>query len=141
MISLVVKTSESPQKVIDIAVRYFGPNGLNMKIEEQNPESILFVKDNGNVEIVARKEDNTTSVEIVSREWEHQATEFTRRILPPVPQKQPFILWLSLALIAIGVIIAVVAWFTFGKVTGVVIGVIIAFVGVALNNIIRPRNR
>lgn len=141
MISLVVKTSESPQKVIDIAVRYFGPNGLNMKIEEQNPESVLFVKDNGNVEIVARKEDNTTSVEIVSREWEHQATEFTRRILPPVPQKQPFVLWLSLAIIAIGVIFAVVAWFTFGKVTGVVIGVIIAFVGVALNNIIRPRNR
>lgn len=141
MISLVVKTSESPQKVIDIAVRYFGPNGLNMKIEEQNPESILFVKDNGNVEIVARKEDNTTSVEIVSREWEHQATEFTRRILPPVPQKQPFVLWLSLAIIAIGVIFAVVAWFTFGKVTGVVIGVIIAFAGVALNSIIRPRNR
>jgi hypothetical protein len=140
MISLVVKTPESPQKVIEMAIRYFGPSGLNMTIEEQNPESILFVKGDGNVEIVARKEEKTTSVEIVSREWEYQATEFIRKILPHVRQQTP-LLWTGLALIVIGIISAVVAWFVYGKVTGVVIGVIIAFIGVALNNIAGQRNR
>jgi len=139
MIRLVVKTAVSPQKVIDLAVGFFGPNGLNMTIEEQTAENAQFVKGDGNVEISARIEENTTSVELVSREWEHQVTEFTQKILPPVPKKQPITLWISLALIIIGVIVAVVGWFAYGHITAVVIGVVIGFAGLALNNIIGQR--
>ena len=56
-----------------------------------------------------------------------------------MPKKQPIKLWISLALILIGVIFALVGWFGYDSVTGVVIGVVIGFCGIALNNIIGQR--
>jgi len=139
MLRIAAKTKVSPQEATKLAVSYFGPEGLKMTINEQTPEYAFFVQGDGNVEVYADVEDNITTVEFVSREYEAQVKEFIGKVLPPLPVKQPLKMWVSLALIAIGIIAALVGWFGFDSVTGVVIGVIIALIGVALNNISVPR--
>jgi len=139
MLRIAAKTKVSPQEAIKLAIGYFGPNGLKMTINEQTPEYAFFVQGDGNVEVYANVQDNVTAVEFVSREYEAQVKQFIEKVLPPLPRKQPVMMWVSLALIVIGIIAALVGWFGFDSVTTVVIGVIIALVGVALNNITIPR--
>jgi len=139
MLRIAAKTKVTPQEAIKLAIGYFGTDNLKMTISEQTPEYALFVQGDGNVEVYASVQENVTVVEFVSREYETQVKEFIQKVLPPLPAKQPVKMWISLALIVIGIVVALIGWFGYERITGVVIGIVIAFAGVALNNIAVPR--
>ena len=85
MIHLGKTTEDSPAQVIEKASRFFGPDGVGLKVALREDEAIYLVGTGGHVQVTACKAEDVTdgketSVDIQSREWEKQAQDFLAEI-------------------------------------------------------------
>ena len=76
MLRMMTKTKLSPEEAIKRAVAFFGPVGYGLKVKEQDDCCAYFEGGGGGVEVTASTEKKGTFVELVSREWDYQVTEF-----------------------------------------------------------------
>ena len=79
MLNLNVRTKMKPEEVVKKAVKYFGPGGYKMKVVQQTENGAEFEGGGGGVRVTARTDDKGTSVDLETREWEYQVTEFARQ--------------------------------------------------------------
>ena len=79
MIRLEYKTKLSPEKAIERAVAFFGPDGYGLEVKENMANHAFFVGGGGSVTITVKPEDKKTSVDIVSQEWDFQVHEFIEK--------------------------------------------------------------
>ncbi len=77
---MVIKTKLSPEEAIKRAVEFFGPHGYGLEVKEQSADCASFEGGGGGVEITACTEEKGASVELESREWDYQVTEFIGKI-------------------------------------------------------------
>jgi hypothetical protein len=80
MLKLSKSTKLSPQEVIKRTVKYFGPEGYGLEVKELYDESAYLVGGGGSVSVTTCAEGKTTSVELVSREWDYQVKEFVEKL-------------------------------------------------------------
>ena len=80
MIRLEVKTKHSPEKTIEEAVAFFGPDGYGLEVKENMADHAFFTGGGGSVTITVKPEDNKTAVDIVSNEWDYQVQQFIDKI-------------------------------------------------------------
>ncbi len=74
-----VKTSWSPEEVIEYASRYFGPGNTGLEVTSQTPLGIVLQGGGGYVAIQVQLADDTT-VDIETREWDYPVQQFMARI-------------------------------------------------------------
>jgi len=80
MLRIATRTKMSPEEAIKRAVEFFGPGGYGLEIKEQGPACAYFEGGGGGVEVTACAEEEGTSVEMESREWDYQVREFAGKI-------------------------------------------------------------
>ncbi len=80
MLRMTSKTRLTPEEVVRRAVDFFGPSGYGLQIKEQGPGCAYFEGSGGGVEVTACSEEEGTSLEVVSREWDNQAREFMGKL-------------------------------------------------------------
>ena len=80
MLRMTSKTRLRPEEVVRRAVDFFGPGGYGLEIKEQAPACVYFEGTGGGVEVSACTDEEGTSLEIVSREWDNQVREFMGKI-------------------------------------------------------------
>ncbi len=72
----------SPEEVIARAKVFFGPGGFGLQVSDEQQEGccITLTGGGGHVWVNARVEGQKTTVELETREWDHQVLEFMRKI-------------------------------------------------------------
>jgi hypothetical protein len=80
MLRIATKTKLMPEQTIEKAIEFFGPAGYKLKVINQTETSANFEGSGGSVEVSACKENDKTSVEFVSNEWDYQVKEFIKTI-------------------------------------------------------------
>ncbi len=75
-----VKTKLSPEESIEKASAFFGEGGLGLEGSEQGPCCMAFEGGGGHVMVTASAEDNETTVELETREWDYHVKRFMRKI-------------------------------------------------------------
>ncbi len=80
MLRIATKTKLSPEDVIGKAKDYFGPNGYQLNVTDKSDSCVYFEGGGGGVEVTTCLEDDGTSVEFVSTEWDYQVKEFIGKI-------------------------------------------------------------
>ncbi len=81
MLRIGTRTKLDPETTIERAVAFFGPDGgYGLKVNDRTDESVCFVDPSGGVDVYACAEENGTSVDLVSREWDSQVKEFIAKI-------------------------------------------------------------
>ena len=74
-----VKTSLTPEEVVEQAVVYFGPGGAGLDVTSQTAQGVILQGGGGYVAIQAQAGADTT-VDIETREWDYPAQQFMARI-------------------------------------------------------------
>jgi hypothetical protein len=81
MVRLGKETRQTPQEVLEKAVAFFGPGGVGLTLQQRSDQSVAFEGGGGSVTVTASQTaGDRTEVEIVSREWDHQARRFLGKI-------------------------------------------------------------
>ncbi|OGO04093.1 MAG: hypothetical protein A2Y60_04745 [Chloroflexi bacterium RBG_13_54_9] len=82
MLRIATKTRLNPEEAIKLAVDFFGPGpgGYGLQIKEQDAACVYFEGAGGGVEVSACTDEEGTSLEVVSREWDGQVREFMTKI-------------------------------------------------------------
>jgi hypothetical protein len=82
LISIEKETRLNPSQVLEKAVAYFGPEGMDLKVSEQAECCARFEGGGGYVFIQAspRVKGKGSKVEIEGREWERELQKFLDRI-------------------------------------------------------------
>ena len=80
MLRMETRTKLSEAEVIKRAIDYFGPGGHGLEVKEQSDCLVTFEGGGGGVYVATCVEDEKTSVELTSREWDYQIQEFLRDI-------------------------------------------------------------
>ena len=70
--------SESPAKVLERAVSYFGPGGLGLISQGIEDDCANFEGGGGHIAISTRKKDGKTDIELETQEWDIQVLEFLK---------------------------------------------------------------
>ena len=74
----------SPSTVLQSAVKFFGPEGLGLKVRDQSSEEreccACFAEDTGHVYVKAVEKDNGSEVEVHSNDLDEQAKRFLQRL-------------------------------------------------------------
>lgn len=78
-------TGESDQtrsRILEIAVRYFGPGGLGLQVTELTTSAVQFVGGGGHVRVETTTGDRETMtmVEVHTLEWDYHARRFLEEI-------------------------------------------------------------
>jgi hypothetical protein len=80
MIRIGVETRLNPEEVVRRAVSFFGPGGYGLAVKDESVGYVCLEGGGGGIEVIASGEAKGASVELVSREWDHQAREFLSKI-------------------------------------------------------------
>lgn len=80
MLRLSTRTRLSPEEVSKQAVGFFGPGGYGLEVVDETTGYVCLEGAGGVVEVIASPEGRGASVELISKEWDHQAQEFLRKI-------------------------------------------------------------
>ena len=80
MLRMSTKTKLSPEEAIRRAVEFFGPSGQGLEVKEQGPTCAYFEGGGGGVDVTACADEKGDSLELVSREWDHQVMEFVDKL-------------------------------------------------------------
>lgn len=82
MILVAKESNYNPARVIQEAVKFFGPDGVGLEVQQQDAASAQLVGGGGYVRVRAQPQpgNGKTSVEIESREWERDAERFLGKI-------------------------------------------------------------
>lgn len=75
-----VVTKLSPRAAIDQAKDYFGPQGVGLDIVDEHDLSVTFTGGGGHVAIAVCGSDNTTTLELETREWDYPVRQFMRQV-------------------------------------------------------------
>lgn len=70
------KTSESPSRILERAVSYFGPGGLGLTSQSIDEGTAVFEGGGGHVGITVCPKDGKAEIELETREWDIQVREF-----------------------------------------------------------------
>ncbi|MGD2248938.1 MAG: hypothetical protein PVF58_11080 [Candidatus Methanofastidiosia archaeon] len=70
----------SPGEIGEKAVSYFGPGGVGLEITEMARWLIRFQGGGGHVLIESTEKEDSTEVEIVTREWDYHVKEFMKTL-------------------------------------------------------------
>jgi hypothetical protein len=83
MLRMGVKTKQTSDEVRESAIQFFGPEGEGLTIADQreNPPAIRFEGSGGMVEVVVIENEEETSVELASQEWDRQLRDFAEKIV------------------------------------------------------------
>jgi hypothetical protein len=76
MIRMTTKTKLSPEETVKRAIAFFGPGGYELEVKEQSSDYACFEGGGGVVDVSVSAQGKETTVELVSREWDHQVKEF-----------------------------------------------------------------
>ncbi|MGB4864181.1 MAG: hypothetical protein WBO97_17125 [Tepidiformaceae bacterium] len=71
--------NESPAKVLERAVSYFGPEGLGLSSRGIEDDCANFEGGGGHVAISACENDGKTDIELETQEWDIQVREFLKQ--------------------------------------------------------------
>jgi hypothetical protein len=80
MLKLSTKSKLKPEEIIKRAVKYFGPGGYGLKVEEQEACCAYFEGGGGGVRVSVTEEKRGSSVDLESREWDYQVEEFLQKV-------------------------------------------------------------
>jgi hypothetical protein len=80
MVRIGAKTKLKPEEVVRRAVNFFGPGGHGLEVTSESAGYVCLEGGGGSVEVIASAEAKGASVELVSREWDHQTREFLGNI-------------------------------------------------------------
>jgi hypothetical protein len=80
MMNISTKSKHPPEEVIKRAVKYFGPDGYGLKVEEEGECCASFEGGGGGVRVTATAEKKGSTVDVESREWDYQARAFLETI-------------------------------------------------------------
>jgi len=80
MLRLEIQTKLSPEKAVEKAVAFFGPDGYGLEVKENYKNHAYFEGGGGGVTISTRVKGKKTAVDIVSNEWDFQVREFAEKI-------------------------------------------------------------
>jgi len=80
MLRLEIQTKLSPEKAVEKAVAFFGPDGYGLEVKENYKNHAYFEGGGGSVTISTSVKGKKTAVDIVSREWDFQVKEFAEKI-------------------------------------------------------------
>lgn len=81
MLRIGTRTKLDPEATIERAVAFFGPDGgYGLKVNDRTADSVCFSDASGGVDVYACAEENETSVDLISREWDSQVKEFISKI-------------------------------------------------------------
>jgi hypothetical protein len=75
-----VKTKLSPEETVEQAIETFGPGGLGLETERENPCCVTFEGGGGHVTVTASREGDETTAELETREWDYHVQKFMREI-------------------------------------------------------------
>jgi len=80
MISIGKETKLRPEKVIEKAIAFFGPQGVGLEVEDSGEGCARFAGGGGFVYVSACKGEKRTQVSVEAREWEPQAKQFVAKL-------------------------------------------------------------
>jgi hypothetical protein len=80
MLKLSTKSKLKPEEVIKRAVKFFGPGGYGLKVNDEGNCCALFAGGGGSVRVSASEENKGSTVDIESREWDYQVKQFIDKI-------------------------------------------------------------
>jgi hypothetical protein len=80
MMKISTKSKHSPEEVIKRAVKYFGPEGYGLKVNDEGECCAEFEGGGGEVRVSATAEKKGSTVDVESREWDFQSREFLEKI-------------------------------------------------------------
>ena len=80
MLKLSKKSSHSAEDVIKRAVKFFGPAGYGLKVNEEGNCCANFEGGGGGVSVTATAQKKGSTVDVESREWDFQVEEFMRKV-------------------------------------------------------------
>lgn len=75
-----IKTSMTPDQVLDLAQAFFGPGGEGMTEQERGACCARFQGSGGHVMVTTAEENEKTAVDIETREWDYQVKRFMGRL-------------------------------------------------------------
>ncbi len=73
-----VKTEKHPEKVVKLAIDYFGDEGLGLSLSREARCCVVFEGGGGHVSVTASREEGRTEVELETREWDHHVEMFMK---------------------------------------------------------------
>jgi hypothetical protein len=78
MIRLATRTRQQPDRVIQVAVAFFGPAGLGLEVKDRAERCATFEGGGGFVAVEAAVPETASATDVVvdAREWEHDARRF-----------------------------------------------------------------
>jgi hypothetical protein len=80
MLKISTKSKHSPEEVIKRAVKYFGPGGYGLKVNDEGNCCANFEGGGGGVRVSASAEKKGSTVDVESREWDYQAKAFIDKV-------------------------------------------------------------
>lgn len=82
MLRMGVKTKQTSDEVRESAIQFFGPEGEGLEIaaQRESPPAIRFEGSGGMVEVIVIENEEGTSVELASQEWDRQLQDFAEKI-------------------------------------------------------------
>ena len=80
MLSMNTKTKLKPEEVVKKALDFFGPGGYGLEVTNQSDTCISFEGGGGGVDISTCIDNNETSVDMETREWEIQIKDFAAKL-------------------------------------------------------------
>jgi hypothetical protein len=87
MYRITVETSLGPEQVVRQAVKFFGPDGIGLRINDQDSTGARFEAKLGFVAVDVSPEDKGSSVEITTEELEYEVKKFLA-LLPHSTEKK-----------------------------------------------------
>jgi hypothetical protein len=76
MLSITKESKLKPEEVVQRAVKFFGPEGLGLKMVEQDKCNAVFEGGGGYMKVMAATSTKGSKVDVETREWESQAKDF-----------------------------------------------------------------
>lgn len=80
MIRISNSTRRKPAEILELAAKFFGPDGLGLEETERGDCCISFGGADGYVSVRLVEESNRRAVDVESREYEYHAKQFLKRL-------------------------------------------------------------
>jgi hypothetical protein len=80
MVRYQVNTVQTPQEVLERAMRHFGPQGAGVQVTSQNQLWMVFQGGGGHVAVTLQPGAEELVVELETREWDFPVRQFMAQI-------------------------------------------------------------
>jgi len=80
MLTISTKSKLSGDEIIKRAVKFFGPGGYGLKVQEEGNCCATFEGGGGGVRVSVTEEKKGSTVDLESREWDFQVKEFIQKV-------------------------------------------------------------